>query len=310
MKLRLIRWCLFLSVLPSLLVASCDEDSAVYPYVYRSPLKEGSGHLRVFVLGNSYALNATKHLNLLLTQTSIAPSSYSVYVAHSAGASLDYWWSRAQTGDSIDVLLRAGYKMQIEGHSLSDWLSHDWDVIVLQQNSANAIDYNTFNPSLRHLVDFIYSHCTNPSVTLAWHLAWSYADAYSKGNDNYGRWQQIAHAASLMTYYDGIQLIIPSGTAVQNARSAMEWGEGQLTCDGTHLENGVGCYVASCTWFEALFFPVFGVSVRGNIAVVNNSEDDDSSMIYPSNPVSYTNRDLSQQWAIAAVATPFKLSGL
>ena len=39
-----------------------------------------------------------------------------------------------------------------------------------------------------------------------------------------------------------------------------------MTRDNWHLNTGIACYIASCTWFETLLRPVFGVSVVGNTA--------------------------------------------
>src|SRR5699024_7734490 len=52
-------------------------------------------------------------------------------------------------------------------------------------------------------------------------------------------------------------LIIPSGTAIQNGRTSIIGDN--FNRDGHHL-NILGRYTASCTWFEALF----GESVIGN----------------------------------------------
>ena len=48
----------------------------------------------------------------------------------------------------------------------------------------------------------------------------------------------------------GIEIIIPTGTAIQNGRSSFI---GDHFCrDGCHLTEDLVCYTAACTWFEAL----------------------------------------------------------
>ena len=56
----------------------------------------------------------------------------------------------------------------------------------------------------------------------------------------------------------GIKMVIPSGTAVQNARTTSL--KDTMTRDGYHLHKVYGRYVAACTWFET----VFNKSVIGN----------------------------------------------
>ena len=55
-----------------------------------------------------------------------------------------------------------------------------------------------------------------------------------------------------------IKILIPSGTAVQNARTSILGDD--LTRDGYHLSRPVGRYVASCTWLQA----VLGKNPVGN----------------------------------------------
>lgn len=56
----------------------------------------------------------------------------------------------------------------------------------------------------------------------------------------------------------GIKVVVPSGTAVQNARTSFV-GD-RLNCDGYHLDLTLGRYTAACTWYERLF----GEDVRAN----------------------------------------------
>ena len=46
-------------------------------------------------------------------------------------------------------------------------------------------------------------------------------------------------------------MVIPSGTAVQNARSTI-LGD-RMSRDGFHLHRTYGRYVAACTWYEKIF---------------------------------------------------------
>ena len=56
----------------------------------------------------------------------------------------------------------------------------------------------------------------------------------------------VKKAANLV----GIKKIIPSGTAIQNARTSFIGDH--MNRDGYHLDLTIGRYTAACTWFEAL----------------------------------------------------------
>lgn len=48
----------------------------------------------------------------------------------------------------------------------------------------------------------------------------------------------------------GFDLLVPSGTAIQNGRTS-SLGD-TFNRDGYHLEVNYGRYTAACTWFEAI----------------------------------------------------------
>ncbi len=46
-------------------------------------------------------------------------------------------------------------------------------------------------------------------------------------------------------------MVIPAGTAIQNARTSSQGDT--YTRDGYHLEQTYGRFTAACVWFEKLF---------------------------------------------------------
>lgn len=123
---------------------------------------------------------------------------------------------------------------------------------------------------------------------------------------SYERWLLIALAVQQMVMSDGIDVLIPEGTAIQNARNTSLNTEAELTRDGTHLDLGIGRYLAACTWLQSIFAPVFGISILGNKAlpeVITQPEGD-----FDSHPVTEDNRELAQRCAVAAVVAPFAIT--
>lgn len=315
--------CVFwLCILTSLSFSSCSEDDgfdidnweqekeqyANSVYFHNNPLPKDKHQLRVLCIGNSFTNNALKYVCPLLAAAQVNTSSYSIYSLPHTGASVEHWWKVAESGEVVQLNYKGGERMPVEEGSLAKVVAQDWDVITLQQVSKDAVNYSTFNPWLQRLIDFILQHCTNPQVTLAWQTAWSYNQAYGK-TTSYDRWHQISSAVLQMVVVDGIDVLIPTGTAIQNARSTeLSTDEGELTCDGVHLDRNVGCYVASCTWVEAICGPVFDITVLGNeLTPVFQA---DSTAIYPPTAVTPANRELCQRCAIAAVKDPFKVQNM
>lgn len=58
-------------------------------------------------------------------------------------------------------------------------------------------------------------------------------------------------ATAVMREYPEFRVLVPAGTAIQNARQRITAGN-ELTADGYHLEAVTGRYVAALTWFVAI----------------------------------------------------------
>ena len=84
-------------------------------------------------------------------------------------------------------------------------------------------------------------------------MTWAWASNYSNYKDVYGNqvnmYNQICNAVQTkIVPNSAFSIIIPSGTAIQNAR--VPFGD-VLNHDGTHLSN-LGCYIAAATWVKTI----------------------------------------------------------
>lgn len=132
-----------------------------------------------------------------------------------------------------------------------------WDYIVFQQVSSLAGQYSTYFPDLAELMDYVRAHATNPHVQYALQQTWAYAkNSTHPGFFRYGKDQQAMYDDVVFSYdqvakRQHITLVIPTGTAIQNARSS---SLGDTLCrDGYHLNLKYGRYTAACAWFETFF---------------------------------------------------------
>src|SRR5690606_37406433 len=97
----------------------------------------------------------------------------------------------------------------------------------------------------------------NPEVKFILHQTWAYAqDSNHDGFPNYNRDQTKMYNAIVDAAWEakdiaGMDMVIPAGTAIQNARTSY-LGD-RFTRDGYHLSLGAGRFTAAATWFEALF---------------------------------------------------------
>ena len=100
------------------------------------------------------------------------------------------------------------------------------------------------------------------------HQDWAYAVDYFKepciepafaayGCNQRRMFEDLSERTQVLVGRWGLD-VLPVGTAVQNVRATFD--RDNLTCDGVRLNRSIGCYLAACTWYEALS----GRDVRDN----------------------------------------------
>jgi hypothetical protein len=154
-------------------------------------------------------------------------------------------------------------------HTLREIITDEpWDVITFQQVSQEAGRIESYEPGLSLMIGYVKGLARVDSVRLGFHQTWAYAkDSDHKGFAKYNRNQFLMYSCitaavdKAMHYHQGdLTFYIPSGTAIQNARTTVlantqtkdKTVNRELTRDGYHLNLTMGRYVVACTWFEKL----------------------------------------------------------
>ncbi len=172
----------------------------------------------------------------------------------------------------------------------------DWDYISLQQVSGRSGKFKTFKASLPTLIKYVKDKATNNNMQLVLHQTWAYAQNSTHSafpdykSDQLNMYKAIVHAVFKAAHKFNIDIVVPSGTAVQNGR--ITYVGDTFNRDGYHLNLTYGRYTASCAWFEK----IFGLSVIGNSFVPKGV---DENII-----------KIAQEAAHAAVLSPKKITVL
>ncbi len=157
-----------------------------------------------------------------------------------------------------------GKRVETPNMTIAKMLADEqWDYVSLQQASPLSGKYDTYAAHLPELADYVRAR-VGKTTKLMLHQTWAYsADSDHSGFRNYDRDQMkmytsIGDAVQKAAKLIGVKTIIPSGTAIQNARTSFIGDN--MNRDGYHLDLLYGRYTAACTWFEK----IFGKSVVGN----------------------------------------------
>lgn len=272
--------------------------------------------LKVLNIGNSYTGNVTSYIEQLASAIGNDVSDLAIYRFYRGSGSFKSWvdiyngkdtstYQLSKVVGNLDVGLTpsesAGSNAELFVNALS---SVKWDIILIQQASTYATDFDSWNGNgaggyLSELLNIIRLH--QPQATIGYIMPHSYGDNYSSNTEKSSllRWQKMAEATKSMKSNYGIDFIIPYGTAVESLRATTANAD-DFTTDGTHLATGLGCYCASCCYYQAILGARYGTTMWGN------------SLRLPSanNPVTDDNAALAQKAASAALCDMWSITNL
>lgn len=222
--------------------------------------------VKILAIGNSFSEDAVEHYLYGLAKA----GGYKIIIGnlYIGGAPLALHWKNAKEDNAAYEYRKIaidGKKERFPKTSIAKALADEkWDYISFQQSSPNSGLYETYVEPLPLLFDYVKQRTTNPKVKYVYHQTWAYAKnsthngfaCYDK--DQLKMYNDIVSTTKKAWKLAPFNLLVPTGTAIQNARTSFI---GDNMCrDGFHLNLYIGRYTASCTWYEA----IFKESVAGN----------------------------------------------
>jgi hypothetical protein len=214
--------------------------------------------IKILTIGNSFSEDAVEqHLHDLAKAEDIKVIIGNMYIG---GCSLERHLNNARDNKAAYKYRKIGLdgkKVETKPFALETALADEqWDYVSFQQNSGRSGQYDTWIASLPDLMAYVKARVPKKTKMVI-HQTWAY-DKTSKHKDfkNYNHDQDLMFNSILNAVHKvakelGVKIIVPSGTAVQNARTT-PLGE-CITRDGYHLHKTYGRYVAACTWYEKIF---------------------------------------------------------
>lgn len=225
----------------------------------RLPKNDGGGgsvpgtykKTKILMVGNSFSLDTTHYLHQISASAGV---DMTVGILYRSGEGLESHLNNATN----DLSNYTYYKRVSEnGYANEDItrevsikdgiLDDEWDVITFQQRSGHSRDYNTYQPFLNDLKEYVDGLKTNPNVEYGLLQTWGYA------NDE-EMYHEVVDAYENAMFDADIGILIPVGTAIQNARDVprIKAIDTDLTTDNYHL-GVLGDYIAGLTMFKNLY---------------------------------------------------------
>ena len=126
--------------------------------------------MKVLAIGNSFSNDAMRYLHGIAKADGViggCPLSRHYANIHNDAADYDFEFNGVRTG--IKVSIKQALQSDI------------WDVVTLQQASSLSVDYNTYQPYLNTIADYVHIHA--PKAKIMIHQTWAYEQNSKRLNE-------------------------------------------------------------------------------------------------------------------------------
>ena len=216
---------------------------------YSAKLK-GEIIMNILSIGNSFSQDAQRYLHKIAKADGVDIQSFNLFIG---GCSLLRHYRNMLSEDRIYTLEMNGISTGFRVSLKDALLNRDWDVITVQQVSTQSPYYDTYQPYLDGLVEYIRRFV--PNVKIAIHQTWAYEQGSERLNEKmgYGDYKEmlcdIINAYQTAAQHIGADYIIPSGEVFG---AMIESGIENIHRDTFHASFGIGRYALGLIWYRVL----------------------------------------------------------
>lgn len=206
--------------------------------------------MKVLAIGNSFSQDATRYLRQIAKADGYDMKVVNLYIG---GCSLRRHYINALED-------KKEYSMEFAGETTGFYvsikealISDEWDVVTLQQASHYSINYDTYQPYIHFLAEYVRKYC--PKAKIYIHETWAYEDGSYRLCEELGYSDRSGMLKDLMESYklaaedinaDGM---IPCGEVLD---AMLSHGISKVHRDSFHASYGVGRYALGLTWYAVL----------------------------------------------------------
>ncbi len=203
--------------------------------------------MNVLAIGNSYSKDGTRYVHQLAESCGEKINITNLVIG---GCTLERHFRNMHSEKSV-------YRYEFNGIETGLYISlkdallvGGWDVVTIQQQSFSSTMYETWQPYLNELIDYIRKYA--PKAKIALQQTWGYKDGeanlkqYENGSamfadvkSNYARAVEEIHA----------DMLIKSGEVLEGLKAN---GVDDYFRDAIHVSPGLGRYALGLMWLKTL----------------------------------------------------------
>ena len=206
--------------------------------------------MNILSIGNSFSQDAQRYLHQIAKADGVELNAFNLYIG---GCSLSRHYRNMLSEQREYTLEMNGQSTNFKVSLKEALLNRDWDVITVQQVSSQSPNYNTYQPYLNKLTEYI--RLCVPSAKLVIHQTWAYEQDSHRLNIElkYNDYKQML-CDIIQSYQKASQdikadYIIASGEVFG---ALLESGVKKVHRDTFHASMGLGRYALGLVWYRFL----------------------------------------------------------
>ena len=215
--------------------------------------------MNILSIGNSFSQDAQRYLHQIARVDGFKLNAFNLYIG---GCPLSLHYRNMLSEERAYTLEMNGEGTGFKVSLKEALLNRDWDVVTIQQVSHKSPYYETYQPYLDTLVEYVRS-CV-PKTKIAIHQTWAYEQDSQRlnvelGYDNHtDMFKDINRAYENAAKAVDADFIIPSGEVFQKMIAS---GIEKVHRDTFHASLGLGRYALGLLWYAILT----GNDITGNM---------------------------------------------
>lgn len=214
--------------------------------------------MHILSIGNSFSRDALRYLYGIARADGFDLQAYNLYIG---GCSLSRHYRNMLSRQPEYILDVNGHNSSFKISLEEGLLNRDWDVVTLQQASHFSTNYDTYQPYLEQLADYVRRYV--PKAKIAIQQTWAYEQDSHRLNVMMGYRHHTDMFRDLQQAYDQAaqtiraDYVIPSGQVFE---ALLDAGIEKVHRDTFHASLGLGRYALGLTWYATLT----GRDIRNN----------------------------------------------
>lgn len=217
-------------------------------------------------IGNSFSQDAQRYLHRIAKADGCTLNTFNLYIG---GCPLSLHYRNMISEERAYMLEMNGESTGFKVSLKDALLNRDWDVVTVQQASRKSPYYETYQPYLNKLVEYVRM-CV-PKAKIVVHQTWAYEQGSARLEEleyknHVDMFNDVKEAYNKASEEINADFIIPSGEILQKLIAS---GIEKVHRDTYHLGYGLGRYAVGLLWYKML---------TGNDVINNKFSDFDEEV--------------------------------